>query len=370
MMRSQKGFLPRQRGFSLSEVLVALGISAIVATSMAALFAQSVKSRVQVDRDGQRMENGRYSLDVLSEDIRLAGFYGDFMPRSESAQPWPTTNAGTPTPTAVTWTAPAPCATAVASLGWDGAVGQVPVAVFGYEAPVAATLACLPNLVAGSDVLVVRRVSTVSYSWGVPTGGQWNPATSEPGHVYLQPSQCLSDTNRFALAALTANSSAGFSLRQLACSAAQPASIRKYVSRIFYVASCNECLSANEPPTLKVAELAVNAGVLQIAVRSLASGVENLHFEYGVDTSGDGSPDTFEASVASPNATTPFAWQNVMALKVWALSRDLEQSGQLNTKTYVLGARSITVNDRFQRNVFSSTIRLVNPSGARETPST
>lgn len=368
-MRSSRDFPTRQNGVSLSEVLVALAISAVVASSMAALFAQSIKSRVQVDRDGQRMETGRYTLDVLAEDIRLAGFYGDYMPRSTDSLRWPLISAATAGPNAVTWTTPDPCATALTDLGWDGATGQAPVAVYGYDKPASGALTCLTNRLADTDVLVVRRLSTVPYSWGTPTASQWNPATSEPNQVYLQASQCLSDATRFTTAALTAaNSSAGFALRQIACSATQPASIRKYIMRIFYVASCNECSPSDNLPTLKVAELAVSGGSLGVAVRSLASGVENLHFEYGVDTSGDGSPDVFQESVVAPAATTPFAWQNVMAVKVWALSRDLEQSNNINDKTYVLGGRSLTVSDRFRRNVFSSTIRLVNPSGARETP--
>jgi len=105
---------------------------------------------------------------------------------------------------------------------------------------------------------------------------------------------------------------------------------------------------------------------------------------------GSGSADSFQTSVAAPTITTPFivtngpvgipadkpavntplGWQNVMAVKVWVLARDLDSTtGYTNNRTYVLGGESVgPFNDPVRRNVFASTIRVVNPAGAREMP--
>lgn len=373
----------RQRGLSFAEVLIALGMSAIIALSLTMLFSRSVASRAQIDRDGQKIEAGRYSLDTMAEDIRLAGFYGDFMPRDVNGSPWPDTDAN------MIWQAPDPCATALGALGWyngdDTSAAlpsplpspttrvYAPVAVFGYQAP--SGLACLSNRRAGSDVLVVRRASTVAYSWGTPTAGQWNAIDGTTGAAavandyYIQASTCTYDSVRFVfntLASATANT--GFNaLRNTSCSTARPA-IRRYIQRIYYVADCNVCTGGgvDATPTLKVAEL----GPGGLTIRSITPGVENLHFEYGVDTDFNGSADSYAESVAAPNVSTPFGWQNVMSVKTWVLVRDTQPTNQFtNTNTYVLGGRTVaSPSDSFRRAVFSSTVRLNNPAGAREAP--
>lgn len=378
MRRFQQSLGP-QRGLTLIEVLLALAISALIATAMASLFARSVQSRAQVERDGQKIENGRYALETLAEDIKLAGFYGDLMPVSETGVKWPLASVATPAMAATTWTAADPCATAVGSLGWDGVNGNIPVAVFGYQAPTA-SFSCLPNRKAGTDVIVVRRVSSVSYQWDAPNAGAWNAsiagASPVAGQEYLQASSCgissLPDPQKFMLVTLTGTSgSAPFFLRKVNCETSPDlAQIRRYIHRIYFIATCDECVSgATEPDTLKVAELVGGA----FTTRSIATGVENLFFEYGVDTSGDGSPDTYEVSDTAPTVSAPFDWQNVMSVKAWVLVRDLAQSEQTFAATYTLGAisgeqRVLNTNDRYRRSVFSSTIRVINPSSARETP--
>src|SRR5206468_5764842 len=94
-------------------------------------------------------ENGRYASQALLEDVRLAGYFGEFNPANLSV-------------TAL----PDPSATSLASLA-----AAIPVHVQGYHVgkvaasanaiPTAVT-ALLPDLRANTDVLVLRRVSTCS----------------------------------------------------------------------------------------------------------------------------------------------------------------------------------------------------------------
>jgi type IV pilus assembly protein PilW len=171
---------------------------------------------------------------------------------------------------------------------------------------------------------------------------------------------------------VVSNAGAGpFTLRQMDCSTKSV--IRKYVSRIYYVSSCGTCSpSSDGMPTLKMAELVASGGALIISTRTLAPGIENVHFEYGVDSTGsDGGVDLYSVSNEDPINTSPgFDWQNVMAVKVWVLVRDMDNTaGYSNGKEYVLGGRTLPAfNDSWKRSVFASTVRLVNPSGAREQP--
>lgn len=357
-------------GFSLIEMLVALVISMIIASAMASLFARSIGSRTQIDREGQKIEGGRYALDTIADDLRLAGFYGDYMPRSDTGVAWPASST-----TAATWTAPQPCTTTVASLGWgNSGTVNVPVHIMGYEAhpavktdpavalPTALTT-CLPDYRSGTDVVAIRRVSTAEFAPG--------DAAADTGEVFLQGSNCVSSIDGGLPFIVGAKASGGsnFNLHQLNCTTLSK--IRKYVVRIYYVANCDVCSPSDNTPTLKVSELVYSSGSLQIVARSLAPGIENLHLEYGVDTTGDGASDNVRLSNDDPIGSSPgFNWQDVMSVKAYVLVRDLETTaGYTDSNEYVLGSRTtVAANDARKRSVFASTVRLVNPSGAREIP--
>ena len=103
------------------------------------------------------------------------------------------------------------------------------------------------------------------------------------------------------------------------------------------------------------------------ATQPLIDGIEALRFEYGIDSTGDGSPDSYLP--APPTALDDL--RNTVAVKVHVLARNLEATpGYKDIKSYQLGnaATISAANDGFKRHVFSTTVRLVNPSGRREVP--
>lgn len=64
------------RGFSLIELLVAMVVGLILLGGLVALMANSKKNYAQQDYDARLQENGRFAIQFLSYDIRMAGFYG------------------------------------------------------------------------------------------------------------------------------------------------------------------------------------------------------------------------------------------------------------------------------------------------------
>src|ERR671936_2509552 len=68
----------RQRacGFSLVELMVALTIGLLLLTALATIFANSSRMQREVTLSAQQIENGRYAIDLVSEDVRHAGFWG------------------------------------------------------------------------------------------------------------------------------------------------------------------------------------------------------------------------------------------------------------------------------------------------------
>lgn len=334
----------RQRGVSLVELMIGITIGLMLLTALASLYYANSLSRTEFVKSAEQVENGRYALDQIRREVELAGFFG----------------AGS-IARGATVAEPALCAADPAALGFSAAGLTVPLALTGFGPGVAA--ACLPDLAATSEVLVVRRVSTTPVA--APT----------PGVPYLQVSSCPQDTDSFVF---DASAAAAFGLRTKACDPAQPAALRQAVVRVFYLAACDRCSNGGDGiPTLKMAELV--GGVFQ--ARSVAQGVQDMHLQYGVDLDSNGSADCYVDDPGSNNAaacaTVPgYDWTNALAnrgnvttVRVNLLARTLRPSGgQSDNRTYDLGraAASGPFNDGFKRHVYAQVARLVNVAGLRE----
>jgi type IV pilus assembly protein PilW len=381
------------RGFSLVELMVAMAISMTLMMAMASIFTSSINTREKIDREGQKIETARYSLDTLAEDIRLAGYYGNYAPPFTGSMP-------------ADWKYVDPCSTAGGSPlpGWNATTApvQIPFPIFGYEAhntgalPTALT-DCLDNYKPDTDVFVVRRTSTLS----VTAGG----TGYVPGEAYLQVSSCPDgtvDTQPFNAIATT--TSTDFNLRVLGCTSTVPgpnALVRKLITRIYYISECDDCVNDldSKPgtpgdgiPTLKMVELAIpSTGGTTLRVlqnlRTIAPGVEDMHLEYGIDTTDDGSIDAWVVSNADPrqtgttgtavtgmrlDASTENRWEDVVAVKLFLLTRDLKPTtGWTDSKSYAMGSKTVYptgAGDAYRRRPTSTTIKLVNMSGRREVP--
>lgn len=380
--RQPKPFPGRVSGMSLMEVLVALGISMVLLAALAGLFSSSVKTRQQVDREGQKIENGRYALDSIAEDIRLAGYFGTYAPSSKwNSVDWKPVS---PFDDCSSITTPTAAAIVATTEGWTNSATtpEIPVPVMGFETHGGTALHvsisnCLPNYYRG-DVLVIRRASTTTTAIG----------SLDASKTYLQSTSCGNDgTTYFVVAAgatgLTDTAPGAFTLRPLSCTMTSTtrAEIRELITRVYYVASENE--SGDGIPTLKVLDLSSGS----ITPRSVAPGIENLHIEYGLDNTGsDGTTDTYALSSANPlrivtmPATTlgtalggawgtfgEDKWEDVISLKVHLIARDLEATTGNTAVTYNMGQVTASPESTsYKTRMSSTTIRVINQAGRRE----
>lgn len=142
-----------QQGFTLVEITMALAIGVVLVGAMLTLFAQSVQTRNQIERVGQKTEAGRFSLDMLTMELRLAGYYGEFI--------------GNPVDTALNNLCDAGAhRTSDLGTGWTAATPTLPAAVRVIPAAQIAAggvvdgCVVLPNHRTGTDALVVWRADT------------------------------------------------------------------------------------------------------------------------------------------------------------------------------------------------------------------
>jgi type IV pilus assembly protein PilW len=344
----------RESGFSIIELMVAITLGLLVLGGLAALFANASASRNELERNSRQIENGRFAIELLSDDLRLAGFYGELNVRVLGA------------PTAL----PDPCSANPAD--WATAI---PVHVFGYDNGAGAP-PCMPgNVKPNTDIIVVRRVSTCEA--GVAGCSALNAA-----RPYIQTSRC---SNQIAATAyrLGIASATTWDMMQKNCDPAATTGRRRYHVHIYYIATDNG--AGVQIPTLT--RLDFNGVGFQTF--PMVEGIEEMQFEYGIDIDGDGNVDGYGAD---PNTWTMAGcgacnalnnWGNVMSVRISLLARNIDPSPRFtDNKTYVLGRDAAdaeitlapphfndpTTGFGYRRHAYTGLVRVVNAAQRRETP--
>jgi len=343
-----------QAGLSLMELMVALAIGLFILVGLVYVFSASNRTYLEMNRVSQQIENGRFAVQTLTDDVSLAGFWG----RTSSALPAP-------------GVLPDPCEkTDMAALR---AATALPLQ--GYDAPAASPLACIPaaNHVPGTDILVVRRTDSQMAAGNSATipGGSLVAA-----QVYLQANADPNNGLNPLIAVATGSPEPVFALKNKDGTNFAP--IRKYRVHIYYVAPCSipagggtDCTGANDDggapiPTLKRLELTVDStgANLDMYQVPLVEGIDNFQVDYGIDTDTDGAPNG--AYVTAPAAVAD--WPNVVAVRINVLARNTESTpGYVDAKSYDMGvAGALTPGGPYKRHVYNAVIRVVNPSARRE----
>lgn len=336
----------RARGFSLAELMIAITIGLLILAGMTTLFVNNSQAQAEVEKGNRQIENGRFGISLLSNDLRNAGFYGEFDPSAMA------------TPGVL----PSPCEDTLA-----GIKAAMALHVQGVnDASASSTgLGCLADLVTGSDVLVVRHARTCVL--GTANCG----AVGDTG-PFLQASLC-NNTDELDSGQITKyygleTTSTALTLHSRNCTSLAP--VRRYLTYIYFLAANDE--EGDGIPTLKRAELQMSGTAIVFSIVSLVEGVEKMHFQYGIDSLPAALPDGVADSF-SADPGTPAAWRNVVSVKINLLARNLEKTtGYKDEKSYTLGTDAggaelviAASQDQYKRHVFKALAALSNPVGRR-----
>lgn len=359
------------RGLSLIELMIAIALGMVIVGAVLALFINVTRTNNEMAKMNRQIENGRFAVQLLQDDIVHAGYLADFIPQFEDRN----VSAPGDAPTAF----PNPCKDPGT---WDAADRSNLIGI-----PVQSnvgTCTVVTSQQANTDVLIVRHAEP---STGTVCGGE----------VCFQASQCNAEisatpTQSYILA------TSGHLLHKKNCTpavvpvtAGDIAVTRKFISNLYYVR--NFSVTAGDGiPTLMRSEF---TGGVHLAAQPLIEGIEGFRVEYGIDSigkngaavsyvgavnRGDGIPDGNFVNAAGLTCTSAAACAaaNVVAVRIHVLARSSEATqGYTDSKTYCLGSlasdgtcstATMTFNDGFKRHVFTTTVRLVNPAGRRETP--
>lgn len=416
-----------QSGFTLVELLVAIALGLLVMIALIAVYFNVSRTNSEMSKTNSMIENGRFSIDVLNEDITHAGFWGGYTPLFDSLAsrviptgvPGTTSYANGPCWAFSNWNDPA---NALHVEYHDYLIG-VPVEAYRDAAPPGCPTTVVKDRKPGTDVLVVRHADTC-----LP--GESNCEALDPNKVYFQFSRCAIELDATPPArSVLSNNTASFVLHNRVCGGSMPgavtgtlAPIRKFSSNIYYVRTWSTT-EGDGIPTLVRSSFGLVSGVpAHQPAQALVEGVESFAVELGVDNAGrcagsavdytkaikmdaiasggnlvdpsdclykaadppkntmplvrgDGVPETF---VRCPAAGCPVEQlRDVVAVKLYVLARSRDASGgHTDAKTYQLGSGitdTLTISptgddQKFKRHVFQTSIRMVNVSGRRETP--
>ena len=456
----------QQKGFTLIELMIAMTISLLMLVSLVSIFANVSRSNSEMAKTNSLIENGRFAMQLLEQNLVHAGYWGGYLPQFDDL-------GATGVPGDVPAAVPNPC---LPYANWDSDYrsGLLGISLQSSESlPVGG--GCLAPLAArpGTDVLVIRHAKTC-----VPGAG--NCDADVPNQLYLQSSFCAAERNAGSAQSATGNTiqlSAGASdvngiyngmtirtvtgtgagqnravtaynggtkvatvslpwgvvpdgsttysfeyilgtnaypLHRKDCvGTGTPATLpitagtladkRKFVSNLYYISNLAHPDRAGEVvPTLMRSQLDLLA---HQAPTPLIDGIEAFRVELGIDNvsvsgeavdysapilwtdpatetsprnRGDGVPDEFiRCTDAAPCTAEQLA--NVVAVKLYVLARSRDTTpGYTDTKSYCLGepnadgscpaANTIAAaNDQYKRHAFSTSVRLINISGRRET---
>lgn len=356
-------FGPRaSRGYTLVELMVSLVIGLFLLGGVLAVFLAS-RSTYKFDEALARIqENGRYSMNFLADDIRMAGSMGCISSHV------PPVN--------------------IANIVLNPKASEIldPAGIRGYR--YACSGACTgaltewsPPLPAdyfpaggtpqqGSDVLIVQyvlRLGTHLTGNTVPSNANIQVQSAAPltaqiaARDVLVVSDCQfadvfkatgvsSSSGKVTIAHATSNNTQS----QLMHTYDDRAELSKLVSRSYYVAQ-----GARGEPSLYRNELGNNGAM---TVTELAEGVEVMRLLFGADTDGDKVANTY----AEPGAVGD--WRAVVGVRMGVVMRSPANVGQdPDTRTYDVLHDAMSTDDDFgprndtrRRWVFSSTIQLRN----------
>ncbi len=350
-----------QSGMSLVEILVALVISLVLIGGVIQIFiGNKLTYRVQ-DNLSRIQENGRYAIELLNQDIRMANYRGCAGPKASTAKNLLNNSS---------------------DINWDF-LSTRPVQGFDNPSsswPSALTNANLTssNVVAGTNVVTVRGPDTTNSGFVVSqTSNTAALQVSQPPALNLQSNDIVmvadcSDIVVFQISGSTPVVSGDLSQINVAhianASGSSPGNSNNNLNKIFTGAEVTR-LSA------KTYYIGTGASGQPALFRrtpingpqELVEGVENMQIAFGVDDAGicgtgssdDGAIDCYRRA----DEITAAAWPKVRSIQIRLLLRSLENNMTPTTQSIAYNGGTVnsgTGADRRLRQVFTSTIGLRN----------
>lgn len=334
----------RQQGLSLIEMMVAMTISLIVIGAVSGVYLSTSRNYTQDEMLSRMQENARFALHILSEDLSMAGYWGPLMsgqdintiPRSCTSSSADAECQGLYQQSTLSIDASKDCDPGTVSVTpWANTLGA-PVEFISEasDSLATSTYACINDFLAGSDILVVKRVEGQELA-------STRDDSNDDGEIFLR----------------TDGTDAMLFIYSTGLDVSEGANISdwRYRANVYYIR--DHFLDGGDGIPTLVREKLEGDG-MGTEAGGVAQGIEYFHIMFGIDQDSDATANIYTSS------PTPAQLRNVTSARVFVLARSAAPDpGYVNDKIYELGdvTRDFSASpDSFYRRVFSTTVALRN----------
>jgi len=315
----------RQSGFSVIELMIAMLLSILLAGAIIAVFVNNNYSFKQDENVGRMQDDARHALREVAFDLSMAGHYADLhIPGTVSYDGGLAIGQDCGPAGEANWMYRA------VEIGTGNSLSVMAIDN-ATNAEVSAAHSCFigGELLEGTDVVAIKRVA-----------GAEATVLSADG-AYLR-----------------TNGTVGVLFSGVAPTAppvviAPPRADWAFRPSIYYIRQFANTPGDNIPTLCRKVLRGPGPGM---TTECLATGIENLQIEYGIDTTQNGQPNVY---LSNP---TLVQMQDVVAARIFLIGRTTEiDSRYTNTKTYsISNAPDFVPNDSFHRRVFSTSVAIQN----------
>ncbi|MCS3834369.1 type IV pilus assembly protein PilW [Aeromonas veronii] len=323
------------RGFTLVEWLIAMLIGVFLIGGGLSIFVASRATTEDGFDQSELQENGRIAMRLLTQDLKWAGFWGDYTGSPMAAGQGVTLSAGSSVLAANDCLDNLGRGSLPPSVGTNRGIWVAQVD--NNRAITGGAFACIPvvSRIANTDVISIKRLI------GQPLA------------------DAAATANRFYLATTTQAAQMFKGGETIPSTTAMPArQLWEYQHFIYYLSP-----NAAGNPELRKRYLTANGGSVLIT-GPMAEGIERMTILFGIDDSPvpDGEIDRY---VATANVTEQ-EWSEgrVVAARIFILVRSLQASSSyVNNNVYQVGSVSVSGNgDGFRRLLLETSVSLRNPA--------
>ena len=347
-MKRNNTKLYSQKGLTLIEIMIALVIGSFLMIGAMGLFMSNKRIYTEQDAMGRLQENARFAMNLLIDDLRMAGYSGC----SDDSAMVTNSLAGSGVLTNLS-NFSNPIEGSENTGGWLPSGSGDPVGTSD-----AITIRYIDSLT--SDVSFTTAGTMADEAANIPvtcTGGDCNTYLNDGDALAI--SDCAT-TDIFSVDVNASNLNPAVDLSRVYSDAAQ---ITRYATNRYYIAN-----NASGDPSLFRHTFAQDkddfdsdTNKLEFIEQNqeLIEGIENMQIIYGVDNDADLIPNGYVNATGVAGAG---GWANVVSVRIAILVRtDSNPNNEIDSNTYnLLGTVIPAANDQRRRRVFSTTVEIRN----------
>jgi len=328
---AQYSCFPKSRhqfGITLIEIMIAMLIGVFLTAGILQVFLGSKQSYRMAEGQSRLQENARFAIDLMTQDIRMAGFRGC---NSQSAI---TSHLNTPTSFLYNFNTPLQGFESTSASAWSPAID-----------------AAITSPLGGSDVITIRKAEGQGNVITAHANGAADLTLANTTDLAVDTVVVASDctaTDAFQITAIAGNIISHAATGAAPGNATQPLSKSYADGQVYPINTISYYVRTNNNQPSLYRRIGANTA------QELVEGIEQMQIRYGEDTDADGTANYY----APANSVVNMA--NVVSIRISLLARTIDDNLTSQAQSYTYNGATTTPADRRIRRVFNATIAVRN----------